>query len=68
MSRVRAQSGQAFVLVLGLLCAALAAALVLAALARGLGAEDEQQRAADRGAQVQQRPVPRPGADACCRT
>jgi len=50
MSHARAQSGQAFVLVVGLLCAALAAALVLAALARGLGAEGAQQRAADLGA------------------
>jgi hypothetical protein len=50
MSHARAQAGQAFLLVVGLLCAALAAVLVLAALARGLGAEGAQQRAADLGA------------------
>ncbi|MCW3064140.1 MAG: peptidase and DD-carboxypeptidase VanY/endolysin [Solirubrobacterales bacterium] len=50
MSRARGQHGQALVLVVGLLCAALAAALILGSLARGLGAVSVEQRAADLGA------------------
>jgi Transglycosylase SLT domain/D-alanyl-D-alanine carboxypeptidase len=50
MSRARDQHGQSLVLIIGLLCAAVAAALVLSGLARGLGAESAEQRAADLGA------------------
>ena len=50
MSRVRRQHGQALVLVVGLLCAAIVAALVLGGLARALGGLSAEQRAADLGA------------------
>jgi D-alanyl-D-alanine carboxypeptidase len=50
MSRMGRQGGQALVLIVGLLCAAVGAALVLGGLARGLGGLSAEQRAADLGA------------------
>jgi hypothetical protein len=47
---VRAEDGQATVLLVGILCAVLFGAMVLALLARGVGAQGRQQRAADLGA------------------
>jgi hypothetical protein len=47
---LRAQDGQATVLLVGILCAVLFGAMVLGLLASGVGAHGRQQRAADRGA------------------
>jgi len=47
---LRAADGQATVLLVGILCAVLFGAMVLALLARGVGAQGRQQRAADLGA------------------
>jgi len=46
----RDESGQATILLLGLTLAVLAGALVLGAIARGIGAQSDEQRAADLGA------------------
>jgi len=50
MSRLRDQSGQALVLLMGVLAAVLVGAWALGAVARGVGAEGRDQRAADLGA------------------
>ncbi|MDP2711291.1 MAG: transglycosylase SLT domain-containing protein [Solirubrobacteraceae bacterium] len=46
----RAESGQATILLLGVLLAVVAGALVLGAIARGIGVRSDEQRAADLGA------------------
>jgi hypothetical protein len=43
----RDESGQATILLLGIACAALLGALILGAVAQGIGAQSDQQRAAD---------------------
>jgi hypothetical protein len=50
MSRLSSQRGQATILLLAGLCAVLAGAFVAAAVARGIGARSDAQRAADIGA------------------
>ncbi len=48
-SSVRSESGQATIVLLGVALAVLAGALILGAIARGMGRQSEQQRAADLG-------------------